>query len=59
MRQYETIYHYINEDEASHEWKVSILGDIGFLVLDDMEVRGVSRFNDNFFNKYADYIVWM
>lgn len=58
MNKYNIIYHYVNEATASHEWKVELNGEIGFLTLDDLEVRGQNRINDQFFNKYMDYIEW-
>jgi hypothetical protein len=58
MNKYEIIYHYFNEETAVHEWKVKMLGQVGFLELDDLEKRGQNRINDNFFNKYSEYIKW-
>jgi hypothetical protein len=55
---YNIIYHYNNEPEAVVEFKISKYDDIGFLVLDELEVRGVTRFNDRFFRKYEELIEW-
>ena len=58
MKNYTIIYHHHLVEQAQHEWKIELDGQIGFLVLDDLEVDGQNRINDKFFYKYSDYIEW-